>query len=63
MVGDTDFPDRKLYLYDAFKGVDGRFSLVSLDCDLYNPMKAGLRFFYLRLSEIVDRRLSVIVTK
>ena len=26
------------------------FSVVSLDCDLYEPMKAGLEFFYPRLS-------------
>jgi hypothetical protein len=27
----------------------GRFALVSLDCDLYEPMKAGLEFFYPRM--------------
>lgn len=27
-----------------------RFAVVSLDCDLYKPMKAGLEFFYPRLS-------------
>jgi len=30
--------------------VDTRFSVVHLDCDLYEPMKAGLEFFYPRLS-------------
>jgi hypothetical protein len=30
--------------------VDVRFSVVHLDCDLYEPMKAGLEFFYPRLS-------------
>lgn len=28
-----------------------RYSIVSLDCDLYEPMKAGLDFFYPRLSK------------
>jgi hypothetical protein len=27
-----------------------KFSLVSLDCDLYDPMKAGLEYFYPRMS-------------
>lgn len=27
-----------------------RFALVSLDCDLYEPMKAGLEFFYPRMA-------------
>ena len=30
--------------------LDGRFSVVHLDCDLYEPMKAGLEFFFPRLS-------------
>ena len=30
--------------------VDFRFCVVHLDCDLYEPMKAGLAFFYPRLS-------------
>jgi len=30
---------------------DRRYSVVHLDCDLYAPMKAGLEFFYPRLSE------------
>lgn len=29
---------------------NARYSLVSLDCDLYKPMKAGLEFFYPRMS-------------
>lgn len=41
---------RKGYFPDTAKGVDGAFSLVSLDCDLYNPILAGLTFFYPRLS-------------
>jgi hypothetical protein len=28
---------------------DRQFALVSLDCDLYEPMKAGLEFFYPRM--------------
>jgi hypothetical protein len=28
-----------------------RYAIVSLDCDLYEPMKAGLEFFYQRLSK------------
>lgn len=30
--------------------VSAQFSVVHLDCDLYEPMKAGLQFFYPRLS-------------
>lgn len=30
---------------------DNKYSIVSLDCDLYEPMKAGLDFFYPLLSE------------
>jgi hypothetical protein len=30
--------------------IDVHFSVVHLDCDLYEPMKAGLAFFYPRLS-------------
>lgn len=40
---------RKGYFPDTAEGIDGKFSLVSLDCDLYHPMLAGLRFFYPRL--------------
>jgi Macrocin-O-methyltransferase (TylF) len=29
---------------------DRRFAVVSVDCDLYEPMKSGLEFFYPRLS-------------
>lgn len=31
--------------------LDERFSLVSLDCDLYSPIYAGLEYFYPRLNE------------
>lgn len=40
---------KKGYFPDTAKDVDGEFSLVSLDCDLYNPILAGLEFFYPRL--------------
>ncbi len=29
---------------------DAKYAVVSLDCDLYEPMKAGLEFFYPRMS-------------
>ncbi len=34
----------------ALKLVQERFALVNIDADLYNPTKAGLEFFYPRLS-------------
>lgn len=40
---------RKGYFTDTAYDIDGSFSLVSLDCDLYNPILAGLEFFYPRL--------------
>jgi hypothetical protein len=40
------FPD-SLKNYDE----DVSFSVVSLDCDLYQPIKAGLEYFYPRLSK------------
>lgn len=40
---------KKGYFPDTAKDVNGKFSLVSLDCDLYNPILAGLQFFYPRL--------------
>jgi hypothetical protein len=30
-------------------GADPRFALVHIDCDLYQPMKAGLEYFYPRM--------------
>lgn len=39
------------YFPDTVKGLEEkRFALVNLDADLYNPTKAALEFFYLRLS-------------
>ena len=40
---------RKGYFPDTATGIDGAFSLVSLDCDLYKPILAGLEFFYPKL--------------
>lgn len=40
---------RKGYFPDTAKDIDSKFSLVSLDCDLYKPILAGLEFFYPRL--------------
>lgn len=41
---------RKGYFPDSAKEIDDNFSLVSLDCDLFNPIAAGLEFFYPKLS-------------
>lgn len=40
---------RKGYFPDTAVGIEGSFSLVSLDCDLYKPILAGLEFFYPKL--------------
>lgn len=37
---------RKGYFPDTVWDIEGEFSLVSLDCDLYKPILAGLEFFY-----------------
>ena len=34
---------------ETTKGIDDKFCFVNLDADLYQPMKAGLEFFYPRL--------------
>lgn len=39
----------KGYFPDTIPEEDLNYSLVSLDCDLYKPMKEGLRYFYPRL--------------
>lgn len=41
---------RKGYFPDTAINLEGSFSLVSLDCDLYKPILAGLEFFYPRLT-------------
>lgn len=40
---------RKGYFPDTATDIDGSFALVSLDCDLYKPILAGLEFFYPKL--------------
>lgn len=41
---------RKGWFPDTAEGVDDKFCLVSIDADLYQPILAGLEFFYPRLS-------------
>jgi len=39
------------YFPDSAKGLEnGTFAFVNIDADLYNPVKAGLEFFYPRMS-------------
>lgn len=40
---------RKGYFPDTAIGIEDKFCLVSLDADLYNPIFAGLEYFYPRL--------------
>lgn len=40
---------KKGYFPDTVRGVEDEFCLVSLDADLYNPILAGLEYFYPRL--------------
>ena len=40
---------RQGYFPDTCEGLEDEFCLVSLDCDLYNPILAGLEYFYPRL--------------
>ena len=40
---------RKGWFPDTSEGIDEKFCFVNLDADLYQPMKAGLEFFYPRL--------------
>ena len=42
---------RKGYFPDTIPEEEMTFALVSLDCDLYEPILAGLRYFYPRLNE------------
>lgn len=41
---------RKGYFPETANGLEDNFALVSLDVDLYKPTKAGLEYFYPRLS-------------
>ena len=40
---------KKGYFPDTAQDVEDEFCLVSLDCDMYNPILAGLEYFYPRL--------------
>ena len=40
---------KKGYFPDTAEGIEGPFCFVNLDMDLYQPMLAGLRFFYERM--------------
>ena len=55
VLGRMDYPEKcvvkKGYFPDTAKDVDDTFSLVSLDCDLYEPILAGLNYFYPRLTK------------
>lgn len=42
---------RKGYFPDTAKGIEEQFCFVSLDMDLYQPIKAGLEYFYPRLAK------------
>ncbi len=41
---------RKGWFPDTAEGIDDRFCFVSIDADLYQPILAGLEFFYPRLN-------------
>lgn len=50
-LNSSQFIFHKGYFPDSVKGSeDNLFSLVNMDADLYNPTKAGLKFFFPRLS-------------
>lgn len=55
VLGQMPFPDRveikKGYFPDTTEGINDQFCFVSLDMDLYQPIKAGLAYFYPRLSQ------------
>lgn len=42
---------RKGYFPDTTEGIEDTFCLVSLDTDLYNPILAGLEYFYPRMEK------------
>lgn len=41
---------KKGYFPDTTEGIDEQFCFVSLDMDLYQPIKAGLAYFYQKLT-------------
>ena len=49
------FPDKcvpvKGFFPDTTRGIEDRFAFVSIDTDLYEPVYAGLQFFYPRLEK------------
>lgn len=50
-LNDPVFIFHKGYFPDTTKGLDEQvYALVNMDADLYNPTKAGLQYFYPRLS-------------
>lgn len=49
MVNPSNCIVRKGYFPDTATDISASFSLVSLDCDFYNPILAGLEFFYPKL--------------
>lgn len=50
-LGNGQFIFHKGYFPETAVGVENeKFALVNMDADLYNPTKAGLEFFYPRLS-------------
>lgn len=42
---------KKGYFPETFSEYDEKFAFVNLDCDLYNPIKAGLEQFYPRMEK------------
>lgn len=42
---------KKGYFPESADNIEDTFALVSLDCDLYEPMYAGLEYFYPRLAK------------
>jgi O-methyltransferase len=55
VMGKMKHPDncvvRKGYFPETAEGLEERFAFVSLDADLYQPMREGLRYFYPRLTK------------
>jgi len=49
--GNANLVIHKGYFPETVSGLEHeRFALVNIDCDLYNPTRAGLEFFYPRLT-------------
>jgi O-methyltransferase len=38
------------YFPESLDGLDGKFAFVHIDCDLHNPITAGLEYFYPRMA-------------